>query len=316
MRICQRWIGLAAVAFHLWGVAALGQTSLTLFGTNAAAGRLNLCEQRTNGTNCLVLKAADGQGGTRTVTIPDVAGNWTVAGQEVSNVFTGANTFTGATVFSNNTWAVKDGSSVTRMLASSTNAALVGYDSSSNEMWRLEHQAGTKGRMFITNSGGGYVGLTIGSTHSSANAYIVRWPLDLPTNGYFLQTDGSGNLSWASGGSSGVTTVHGTLAASGSLGDTTLLTVGGSDTAYLIERQCSPKVTGSGSFLLNLKWTDANEGTTHTWTTAPVCYSNTGADAFHVLSIRAKASTAIYYSINSGAGTGTIGYTVTARAAQ
>lgn len=45
--------------------------------------------------------------------------------------------------------------------------------------------------------------LKLRSSNTTAAAYTITFPAASPTNGYYLQTDGSGNLSWAAGGGGG-----------------------------------------------------------------------------------------------------------------
>lgn len=301
MGLCTRWLFVVLSLGAVRDVAA--QNALTLFGTNASAGKLNLCELRTNGTSCLVLKAADGQGGTRTVTIPDIAGDWTVSGLETNNAFTGANTFAGTTKFQNNTWEVLDGSAVTRIVGTPTSAAIVGYDASSNQMYRLEHVTGTKGRLLLQNSSSGYVAVTISASHTSGNAYTLVWPTSLPGSSMFLQSDTSGNLSWASGGSypasEGSYETNRDLT-SGNLSDTTVVSSATAN-VYLFAVSCTASTTGSGSTTLGMKWTA--EGTTQTLDLAS-CATTAKISVNQLIAIRPDSGTTIYARTTGTAGTG------------
>jgi len=74
----------------------------------------------------------------------------------------------------------------------------------------------------LMGSSSGYVGFTVPAT---AGSTTYRWPTS-PVNGYFLQTDGSGNLSWAAAsGGSGVTSVTATSPVASSGGTTPNITI-------------------------------------------------------------------------------------------
>jgi len=282
-----------------------GQNAITLFGTNASAGKINLCELRTNGTSCLVLKGADGQGGTRTVTIPDVGSDWTVAGLEVNNTFSGANGFAGTTKFLNNTWEVLDGGSVTKILGTPTSAALIGYDASGNQMYRLDQITGTKGRLLLQNSSAGYVAHTISASHTSGNAYSLVWPTSLPGSTQVLQSDTSGNLSWASSSSypasSGNYETNRDLTL-GNLSDTSVVASANAN-VYLFAVACTASTTGSGSTTLGFKWTA--ESTTQTYDLVS-CSAVSKTSAYQLIAIRPDSGTTVYARTTGTAGTGVL----------
>jgi hypothetical protein len=93
----------------------------------------------------------------------------------------------------------------------------------------------------LLGSTSGYVGLTAPAV---AGGTTYTFPSS-PTNGYFLQTDGSGVLSWAAGGSGGVTSVTATSPVNSSGGATPNITVNATSAntpLYLVQRN------GSGDF--------------------------------------------------------------------
>lgn len=93
----------------------------------------------------------------------------------------------------------------------------------------------------LMGSSSGYVGFTVPAT---AGSTTYSWPTS-PTNGYFLQTDGSGNLSWQPVSSGGVTSVGATSPVNSSGGTTPTISVNASSAntaSYLVQRD------GSGNF--------------------------------------------------------------------
>jgi len=90
----------------------------------------------------------------------------------------------------------------------------------------------------LMGSTSGYVGFTVPAT---AGSTTYSWPTS-PTNGYFLQTDGSGNLSWAAASSGGVTSVGATSPVNSSGGTTPTISVNASSSntaSYLVQRDAS-----------------------------------------------------------------------------
>jgi hypothetical protein len=93
----------------------------------------------------------------------------------------------------------------------------------------------------LMGSSSGYVGFTV---PASAGSTTYSWPTS-PTNGYFLQTDGSGNLSWQPVSRGGVTSVGATSPVNSSGGTTPTISVNASSAntaSYLVQRD------GSGNF--------------------------------------------------------------------
>jgi hypothetical protein len=93
----------------------------------------------------------------------------------------------------------------------------------------------------LMGSSSGYVGFTVPAT---AGSTTYSWPTS-PVNGYFLQTDGSGNLSWAAASSGGVTSVGATSPVNSSGGTTPTISVNASSSntaSYLVQRD------GAGDF--------------------------------------------------------------------
>jgi hypothetical protein len=90
----------------------------------------------------------------------------------------------------------------------------------------------------LMGSSSGYVGFTVPAT---AGSTTYSWPTS-PTNGYFLQTDGSGNLSWQPVSSGGVTSVGATSPVNSSGGTTPTISVNASSAntvSYLVQRDAS-----------------------------------------------------------------------------
>jgi hypothetical protein len=90
----------------------------------------------------------------------------------------------------------------------------------------------------LMGSSSGYVGFTVPAT---AGSTTYSWPTS-PTNGYFLQTDGSGNLSWQPVSSGGVTSVGATSPVNSSGGTTPTISVNASSSntaSYLVQRDAS-----------------------------------------------------------------------------
>jgi hypothetical protein len=67
----------------------------------------------------------------------------------------------------------------------------------------LGTQSTTRGSIVLANTASGSKAVTLQSSNSTAAAYTVTFPAAAPINGYYLQTDSSGNLSWAAGGGGG-----------------------------------------------------------------------------------------------------------------
>jgi len=108
----------------------------------------------------------------------------------------------------------------------------------------LGNNGGTGGQLRMYGATSGYLQFAVPSTVTASIAQYT-WPAGNPTAGYYLQTDVSGNLSWAAGGGGGgVTSVSGTgtvsgLTLSGTVTSTGSLTLGGAISG-----------TGSGSVVL------------------------------------------------------------------
>jgi len=88
----------------------------------------------------------------------------------------------------------------------------------------------------IQGSTSGYVGF---AAQATAGSTTYTWPT-APTNGYYLQTDGSGNLSWAAGGGGG--------------GSGTVTSVGQTFTGGIVSVTGSP-ITTSGTLALTVAGT-------------------------------------------------------------
>ena len=72
----------------------------------------------------------------------------------------------------------------------------------------LGTQGTTQGSLVLANTASTY-STTIKSSNSASAAYTLTLPTTAGTNGYFLQTDGLGNLAWAAGGGGGGGSVAG-----------------------------------------------------------------------------------------------------------
>jgi hypothetical protein len=133
----------------------------------------------------------------------------------------------------------------------------------------------------IQGSTSGYVGF---AAQATAGTTTYTWPT-APTNGYYLQTDGSGNLSWAAGGGGGggVTTISfgstgltpsTATAGAVSVAGTLAIANGGTGqtTATAAFDGLAPSQTGnSGKYL-------TTNGTTTSWATVSGGGSPAGAD--------------------------------------
>ena len=67
----------------------------------------------------------------------------------------------------------------------------------------LGTQSTTRGSIIFSNTASGSKAVTLQSSNTTAAAYTVTFPAAAPINGYYLQTDASGNLSWAAAGGGG-----------------------------------------------------------------------------------------------------------------
>lgn len=67
----------------------------------------------------------------------------------------------------------------------------------------LGTQSTTRGSIVFANTASGSKAVTLQSSNTTAAAYTVTFPAAAPINGYYLQTDASGNLSWAAAGGGG-----------------------------------------------------------------------------------------------------------------
>ena len=67
----------------------------------------------------------------------------------------------------------------------------------------LGTQSTTRGTLVLANTAAGSKAVTLQSSNSTAAAYTLTLPAAAPVNGYYLQTDNLGNLSWAAGGGGG-----------------------------------------------------------------------------------------------------------------
>jgi len=73
----------------------------------------------------------------------------------------------------------------------------------------LGTQSTTQGSLVLANTAAGSKAVTVKSSNSTSAAYSLTLPTTAGTNGYFLQTDGTGVLSWAAGGGGGGGSVAG-----------------------------------------------------------------------------------------------------------
>lgn len=64
-------------------------------------------------------------------------------------------------------------------------------------------QSTTQGSLILANTASGSKSVTLKSSNSTAAAYALTFPAAAPVNGYYLQTDNLGQLSWAAGGGGG-----------------------------------------------------------------------------------------------------------------
>ena len=67
----------------------------------------------------------------------------------------------------------------------------------------LGTQSTTRGTLVLANTTAGSKAVTLQSSNSTAAAYTLTMPAAAPVNGYYLQTDNLGQLSWAAGGGGG-----------------------------------------------------------------------------------------------------------------
>ncbi|UOF77653.1 hypothetical protein [Caudoviricetes sp.] len=67
----------------------------------------------------------------------------------------------------------------------------------------LGTQSTTRGTLVLANTTAGSKAVTLQSSNSTAAAYTLTFPAAAPVNGYYLQTDTNGVLSWAAGGGGG-----------------------------------------------------------------------------------------------------------------
>ena len=67
----------------------------------------------------------------------------------------------------------------------------------------LGTQSTTQGSLVLANTTAGSKAVTLKSSNSTAAAYTLTFPAAAPVNGYYLQTDTNGVLSWATGGGGG-----------------------------------------------------------------------------------------------------------------
>lgn len=67
----------------------------------------------------------------------------------------------------------------------------------------LGTQSTTRGTLVLANTTAGSKAVTLQSSNSTAAAYTLTLPAAAPVNGYYLQTDNLGVLSWAAGGGGG-----------------------------------------------------------------------------------------------------------------
>jgi len=67
----------------------------------------------------------------------------------------------------------------------------------------LGTQSTTRGTLVLANTTAGSKAVTLQSSNSTAAAYTLTLPAAAPVNGYYLQTDTNGVLSWAAGGGGG-----------------------------------------------------------------------------------------------------------------
>ena len=67
----------------------------------------------------------------------------------------------------------------------------------------LGTQSSTRGSLVLANTTAGSKAVTLQSSNSTAAAYTLTLPAAAPVNGYYLQTDNLGQLSWAAGGGGG-----------------------------------------------------------------------------------------------------------------
>ena len=67
----------------------------------------------------------------------------------------------------------------------------------------LGTQSTTRGTLVLANTTAGSKPVTLQSSNSTAAAYTLTFPAAAPVNGYYLQTDSFGQLSWAAGGGGG-----------------------------------------------------------------------------------------------------------------
>ena len=240
------------------GISLTGSTSgLTVLKANATAGAWTLTLPSTAGTNGYFLQT-DGTGITNWVA--NAGGGGTVTSVGVSGGTTGLTTSGGpitgsGTITLAGTLAVANGGTgVTTSTGSGANVL-----GTSPAITSATLTTPTIGGAGVTLSGS-----TSGTTVLKANATAGAWTLTLPTtagtNGYILQTDGTGITNWVANVGGG-----GTVTSVGVSGGTTGLTTSGGP------------VTGSGTITLAGTLAVANGGTGATTLTGYVSGNGTGA---------------------------------------
>jgi hypothetical protein len=167
---------------------ASGGTGITSFGTGVATALgVNV------GSAGSFLVNGDSLGTTSSLTLTYATGLPISTG--VSGLGTGVATFLSTPSSANLASAVTDetGSGPLVFATSPTFTSAI----------TLGTQSTTRGTLVLANTASGSKAVTLQSSNSAAAAYTLTFPAAAPVNGYYLQTDTNGVLSWAAGGGGG-----------------------------------------------------------------------------------------------------------------
>lgn len=123
-----------------------------------------------------------------------------------SVVLSGAPTVTGLVTDTVNGLAITSTAGGTLTIA---NAATLAFPFTGS--LTLGTQSSSRGSLILANTALSAFPVTVQSSNTTAAAYTITLPTSAGTNGYFLQTDGSGVTAWASAGASGGTTASGSV---------------------------------------------------------------------------------------------------------
>ncbi len=146
----------------------------------------------------------------------------------------------------------------------------------------LGTQSTTRGSIVFANTASGSKAVTLQSSNSTAAAYTITFPAAAPINGYYLQTDASGVLTWAAaggggGGSPGGTTTNVQYNSAGNFaGDpsfswddsTSILQLGAGSGAGVPDTATLKFAHASSTYLTGIKAGNATASVTYTLPTS------------------------------------------------